>query len=329
MSNILIDGNRFDFLDYESEDEFEKDVVANSKVLFGQETVYLDIKRRIGEKASYNKGIPDGYLIDFSDIKHPQLYFVENELASHDLYGHISNQISRFIASIKTSPKQIRIKLLEEIKRSPILLREINTYIEISPFDNVDELMNQLVEKTIKIIVVIDEATNDLNAVLDVYRERPDVVTLKRYLFKNKIAYIYESLHEEFQGITGKNKKDFKINTEFDTVVCAAFQDGFKRAYEDNDAWWAIRLSQKAREQLRFLAIYEKNPVMKIRHYAEIERIEPYQDSGKFKVFLKNKKKISPIELDKAKKGVAPQSPRFTTLKKLLKAKKISQLWSS
>ena len=121
MSNILIDGNRYDFLDYESEDEFEKDVVANSKVLFGQETVYLDIKRRIGEKASYNKGIPDGYLIDFSDIKHPQLYFVENELASHDLYGHISNQISRFIASIKTSPKQIRIKLLEEIKTKRVL----------------------------------------------------------------------------------------------------------------------------------------------------------------------------------------------------------------
>ena len=72
MSNILIDGNRYDFLDYESEDEFEKDVVANSKVLFGQETVYLDIKRRIGEKASYNKGITDGYLIDFSEIKHNQ-----------------------------------------------------------------------------------------------------------------------------------------------------------------------------------------------------------------------------------------------------------------
>jgi len=31
----------------------------------------------------------------------------------------------------------------------------------------------------------------------------------------------------------------------------------------------------------------------------------------------------------RVKKGVAPQSPRFTTLKKLLKAKKISQLWSS
>jgi len=43
---------------------------------------------------------------------------------------------------------------------------------------------------------------------------------------------------------------------------------------------------------------------------------------------LKKKKEIPPIELDKGKKGVAPQSPRYTTLNILLNAKKISDLWN-
>jgi hypothetical protein len=33
-----------------------------------------------------------------------------------------------------------------------------------------------------------------------------------------------------------------------------------------------------------------------------IDRIEPYKDSGKFIIHLKNKKAVSPIELDKGKK---------------------------
>jgi len=87
------------------------------------------------------------------------------------------------------------------------------------------------------------------------------------------------------------------------------------------------RISQKAREQLKYLAIYEKSPVAAVRNFAEIDKIEPYKDSGKFIVYVKNKKTINPIELDVGRKGIAPQSSRYTTYTKLLKAKKISELW--
>lgn len=114
---------------------------------------------------------------------------------------------------------------------------------------------------------------------------------------------------------------------DFDTVVCAAFEDGFKRAYIENNAWWAIRLSQEAREKLKYLAIYEKSPVAHISHYAEIEHIEPYKDTGKYILYLKNKKTIKPIKLGTGKKGEAPQAPRYTSLEKLLNAKSVSDLW--
>ncbi len=148
-------------------------------------------------------------------------------------------------------------------------------------------------------------------------------------LYKKEIAYVYEPMREELQDFERREKPTRKAEEfEFDTIVCPAFEDGLKQAYVNGNAWWAIRVSQKAREQLRYLAIYEKSPIAAVRNYAEIDRIGPYKDSGKFIVHLKNKKTISPIELDKEKKGVAPQSSRFTTLNKLLKAKKISELWN-
>src|SRR3989344_1361705 len=328
MTNILISGKKYSLLDFETEEVFEKAVIENCKYLFGNDVVYIDIKKRFGKSESYNKGVPDGYLIDFTSNKQPRLYFVENELSTHDVYNHISEQFVRFTTITRTSQNQIRTKLLEVIKSNTALSKEIEKYLKNTDFKNIDELMIFLTENKIKIVLVIDEATTDLNDALDVFRERPDVVTLKRYVNKTDIAYFYEPMREELQEFDGKKTKSKESDIEeIDTIVCPAFEDGFKHAYVEKNAWWAIRLSQRAREQIRYLAMYEKSPVAAIRNYAEIERIDTYKDSGKFILYLKNKKTVSPIELDKGVKGMAPQSPRFTKLSKLLKAKKISELW--
>jgi len=328
MTNILIKKRKFDFLDYDSEAEFEEAVIEHSRSLFGADTFYIDIKRRVGKASSHNKGIPDGYLIDLTSNKKPQLYMAEVELSAHGLYSHITEQIARYSTITKTSQNQIRDRILEAIKKDKKLFKDINQKLRETSFSNVDELMNFLVDNPIKIVVVIDEATTDLNNSLDVFRDRPDVVTMKRFRAGNDIAYIFEPMREELQEYEGRKRlKGSYGDVDFDTIVCAAFEDGFKHAYINNNSWWAIRISQTAREQLRYLAMYEKSPVAAVQNYAEIEKIEPYKDSGKFIVYVKNKKKIRPIELDKGKKGVAPQSPRFTTLSKLLKAKKMSDLW--
>ena len=41
------------------------------------------------------------------------------------------------------------------------------------------------------------------------------------------------------------------------------------------------------------------------RHVAEITKIELYKNSGKFIVYLEDKKKIGPIELDKGHTSIA------------------------
>lgn len=324
MTNILIKGKKYSVLDFESEQEFEEDVIKNYRYLFGKETVYIDTKIRIGKKDSYHKTIPDGYLIDFSSSKRPQLYFVENELAHHDAYGHIAEQILRFSTAIKTRPIEIRKKLLEKIKDDKELVNEIVEFGSSSGFNNIDELVNYLVDNPIKIVVVINEITTDLNWSLRELRNTPDVVSMQRFWDGNEMVYLYEPMREEFSEI----EEDISLDADaYDTIVCSAYGDGFKHAYVDNDAWWEIRLSQKAREQLKYLAIYEKTPIAEIKHVAEIDKIEPYKNSGKYIIYLKNKKKITPIPLDKDKKGVAPQAHRYTTYEKLLRAKKLSELW--
>ena len=93
---LLHGGSRFEYNDFDTEDEFEVAVIAQSEALFGVGTIYIDTKRLIGRRGKWSGGIPDGYLLDLSDPDDPELYFVENELASHDVYAHIAEQVARF-----------------------------------------------------------------------------------------------------------------------------------------------------------------------------------------------------------------------------------------
>jgi len=254
MARIILKNNEYSLYDFDNEADFEKAVIENQKYLFGKDSVYVDVKRRIGRDS--HRGIPDAFLIDFYDTQKPQLYIVENEIASHDVYAHISEQIVRFGSSSATSANQIRGILIKAIENEQETKKGIERYLPQTVFKTVTELMLFLTENDIKI-----------------------------------------------------------------------FEDGFKHAYLENNAWWEIRLSQEAREKLKYLAIYEKAPVAHISHYAEIERIEPYKDTGKYILYLKNKKTVKPIKLGAGKKGEAPQAPRYTTHSKLLNAKSVSELW--
>ena len=324
MARIILNNQEYGLLDFDNEAEFEKAVIENRQYLFGKDSAYLDIKKLIGHDK--HRGIPDAFLIDFFDPKKPQLYLVENELARHDIYSHITEQIARFNTGAITSTNQIRTLLISAIEANPEISKQVDKNLAQTTFRNLTELILYLVEGEIKVVLAINEISADLNLALKIFKNPPDTVLLQRYRSGGNISYYYEPMRDEVEDIDTQKRKSVDA-VEFDTVVCAAYPDGFKDAYLDKSAWWAIRLSQAAREQLKYLAIYEKSPVAHISHYAEIDRIEPYKDSGKYIVYLKNKKTIKPIKLGQARHGDAPQSPRYTTLEHLLKAKKITDLW--
>jgi len=57
---------------FELEEDLESVILEVREDLFGEERIYLDIKRKIGAKGKI-KNIPDGYLIDLSSKKVPKL----------------------------------------------------------------------------------------------------------------------------------------------------------------------------------------------------------------------------------------------------------------
>ncbi len=64
-----------------------------------------------------------------------------------------------------------------------------------------------------------------------------------------------------------------------------------------------------------------------ITHYAPVKQIEPYGDEGKYRVvFTEPAKPIGPIPFADATTG-SMQGPRYTSYKKLLSAKKVSDLF--
>src|ERR1022692_2950062 len=80
MSHLVTPYGTFNLIQYDTEQEFERAIVAHVNDIFGERRIYLDCKRRIGAKDG-KQSVPDAYLIDVSSPSDPQLYVVENEIS--------------------------------------------------------------------------------------------------------------------------------------------------------------------------------------------------------------------------------------------------------
>lgn len=330
MAFILVKDKTFEEVAFDNEQELEVAVVHNKEHIFGKQAILIDYKRKTGSKTSKHSGIPDGFLIDFSSLKRPQMFFVEYELESHDLYEHIGPQIMRFYASFETGKNELYKSLIGVFKVDSELKASISKKIENTSFENIDSLLNYVIrENKPGMIVVIDEQTEDFNSLLRRFSDIPEVVTVKKYSFDKEILYQYTPFREGVTDVEIAESKGVSESKEIDTIVCPAREDGFRHAFLNNDAWWSIRISTSLIPSLKYIAMYETFPVSHIEWVAKIKQngIQPYKNSGKYIVSVEDKKQIEPIKLDKNKKGVAPQSPRYTTYEKLTNAKKISDLW--
>lgn len=48
MDKLIFNNKEFTYYEYTKEAEFEEDVVENASKIFGQKSIYIDIKKRIG-----------------------------------------------------------------------------------------------------------------------------------------------------------------------------------------------------------------------------------------------------------------------------------------
>lgn len=125
--------------------------------------------------------------------------------------------------------------------------------------------------------------------------------------------------------ITDRGKRGIK--SEFDTLVCAAKEEGFKFAFLGQKAWWAVRIKEMNLPYIKYLAMYQVAPISAITFYGEVEKIEPYENSGKYKLYLKDIIKLeTPIKTG-TNPHLKPQGPKYTKLEKILKGKVLEDIF--
>ena len=321
---------------FDKEAELEAVIAEVKTALFGESRTYLDVKKLIGERGK-TQNIPDGYLLDLSSPRKPVLYLVEVELARHDPLRHIAQQLLNFSLSFKSTPQKMKGILRDTIHRSPETVARCEAHAGKNGFSNLDYLLEQMIypENAFNALVIIDELEEELESIVRSSLRFPvETLTVERFRSaKGEAAMKFEPFLYDLstQGATAKAEPG---NTpaidpaEIDTLVVSAREDGFKETFLGEDRWYAVRIHSSMIPKVRFLATYQVAPVSAITYVAEVARIEPWKDTGKYVLYFKEPaKKITPIPLVPGGKVSAPQAPRYTSSARLQKAKTLDEVF--
>lgn len=325
----IVSGNDIYYLkEYQLEKDFEQDVVANYRHIFGNDTIYIDIKKKIGDNIVT---IPDGYLLDFTFSNTPRLYIIENELSVHDAYKHIGTQLLKFAVSYKQSRLKIKQYILDYLSKSPTNMTFIESKASEMGYRNIDAMLESMIYRdTVDAIVIIDNSSAELENVLSHLSMKIDIIEFKAYENgSGNRLYKFIPFNNEVKEFVAARSGAKNVSPEdIDTIVVPAQEEGFQSAFIESNAWWQIRISVSMLDKIKYIAAYRTAPVSAITHVAEVDRIERYKDTNKYILYFKESAKAIPhIELDKDKKGVAPQASRYTNYARLMSATKLSEVF--
>lgn len=310
---------------YEKEAELEDAVNEVKDALFGSTRIYLDDKKKIGQKGGTNN-LPDGYLIDLTNKHDPKIFVVENDLASHQHLKHIAVQILEFSLSFETSKVKVKNIIKEMLQKRPDEWKKCEAFAKNNAYENIDYLLESIIHKkdSFNALLIIDELGEELETVLISRFKFPvEVITLKRYQSEGgKLLYEFEPFLNDVTEDT------VKVDiSDIDTIVIAAREDGFNEVFLDQNCWYAIRLNSSMIPKIKYIAAYQVAPVSAITHIAEVKSIEQWKDTNKYILhFTEPAEKIKKVPLG-TNKGKAPQSPRYSSKDRILNAKTLDNVF--
>ncbi len=134
--SIYTNNTFYEKISFNIESDFEKVVTDLSDQIFGPNTIYLNIKKKI--KGNNIGVIPDGYLIDITIPDDAKLYIIENEIVSHDPFKHIGIQMLKFVTSFDDDQVKVRNLIMTEISSNPVSLKRLELGCSESGSRNID-----------------------------------------------------------------------------------------------------------------------------------------------------------------------------------------------
>lgn len=155
---------------YDYEKDFEEFIYQNSTMLFGKDTILLDVKKKI-DSGELGRAIPDGFLFDFSDPDDPKFFLIEVELQSHDFYRHIFPQITKFFAFVRGNTSQ-QAKLIDSLYR--VIESDENYKKQFQKYLKGGELfkfVKDLIEGSGDILLIIDGSKAEIDEIKVTYSD--------------------------------------------------------------------------------------------------------------------------------------------------------------
>ncbi|RKZ27097.1 hypothetical protein DRQ26_03530 [bacterium] len=270
---ILIDGVKYVRYVPENEAELERAVVEHSDIIFGEDLIYLDIKKRL--KSEIGRGtIPDGYLLDITNKK---LWLIEVELSTHQGYDHIAKQIMTFNSALSNHRTRQKLASIirEFIENDPVLYHKAQK-LGLDKNHPYEFLLNEIIEpsyqqRDTQVFVIVDMKTDKITAALDVVNPRPIVLQFQTFVRENvgNLAahlHIIETMGNKSTLSASRSvniAKDEKVRSKKSRARTNALK---QREYHIPILESLVELGGSAKKEYIFERVYEK---MKSRFSAD------------------------------------------------------------
>lgn len=171
--------------------------------------------------------------------------------------------------------------------------------------------------------VLSESEMAEVDAFLNEILQMLPLVGLTEFERPHAINPLVASLHPKAPMPSGAVELDFLE----DTLIVPAKTQGFNDVFLGQDCWYAIRISAARLDKIKWIAAYQTAPEKAVTHVAPVKLIEPYGDTGKYKVIFASKAHpIGPIPFGDAPQG-SMQGIRYAMLSKLKSAKKLSDVF--
>ena len=194
---LVIDGVKYRlWTPKDEEKEFHPMIKEHAKEIFGKNSLYFDLKKKIVSKTGVGS-IPDGYAITLS--KPYKWYIVEGELSWHPLYDHVVSQLTKFMNGIKSprSQREVSNALYEEIIGDPLTRAFVEKMIGSK---EIYRFLSNLISEPPTIVVIIEQKDEKVKEACESLRYETKIIEFKTFVREDVgvavHAHLFEPVHE-------------------------------------------------------------------------------------------------------------------------------------
>jgi tetratricopeptide (TPR) repeat protein len=161
------------------EADFQSCVAVVANQMFGSSAVYVDVKQ--GLTSNDIVTIPSGYIIDITEASVPRLFIVKAVIARHFPFWNTGVELFKFVTSFDGAQGAIRAFLHEQIAHDTEALTRLEEARKAGQGGDVNAYLDTAVNGNFRGLVVIDDARDELNQVLEKINADISVLELKTY----------------------------------------------------------------------------------------------------------------------------------------------------